>query len=61
MILTAGAHYFMYISDFLAHISLKNAVLVLKMTAMTRPFQQALDEWCEIASFAVIMENPGFG
>ena len=52
-------HYFMYIFDFLLHISPK-AVLELKMTSITRPFQQALDE-CEINSIAVIIKNTSFG
>ena len=31
------------------------------MTALTIPFQQALDEWCDINILAVIIEKLSFG
>ena len=31
------------------------------MTAITIPFQQALDEWCDINILAVIIEKLSFG
>ncbi len=37
------------------------ALLGLKMTAITRPFQRALNECFEINTFASIIENPIFG
>jgi len=55
----ANALFYVYFQLYFTHIFLKND-LVLKMTAITRPFQQALDEWCEINSFAVIVEKPSF-
>ena len=63
MILTAANALFYVYFQLILHISSlkKIAVLVLKMTAITIPFQQALDEWCEINSFAVIVENPSLG
>ena len=55
----------MYISDFILHIS------PLKMIAQSRSWdqndsnhktsQQALGEWCEINSIAIIMDKPSFG
>ncbi len=38
-----------------------STVLGLKMTAVTRPFQRALTEYCGINISAAIHENPIFG
>ena len=57
MISTAGnALFYVYFlfSIYILENGSHKAVLGLKMT-ITRPFQQALIEWCEINSFAVII------
>ncbi len=64
MILTsANALFYVYFGFSFDHISFKNAhtcaenvVLVLKMTAMMRPFQRALDECCGIDNYKVIFK-----
>ena len=38
-----------------------NAILGLKMTTNTIPFQRAFDECCESNIYSVIIENPSFG